>query len=253
MAKSAVITGASSGIGRSLAFAFAKNGYSLGLLARRYDLLKSLKQEILSQTGDSVRIELRVLDITMYRDVFKILKELSFSLNGIDILIANAGVAGAMPAGTGNFQKDKNIIETNLIGAIATVDAGLEMFRSQKNVGQIVGISSVAGARGFMKNASYSASKAGFTAYLEAVRLEAERDGIHISTILPGFIDTNMNSHLPERPFLISSEKCAELIYSLIQKKVRVSTVPSFPWGIIYYALQTMPDFIFNYISRKYL
>jgi short-subunit dehydrogenase len=250
--KSVIITGASSGIGRALAFEFAKKGYALGLTARRYELLKTLQQELTSQFGKELSIELRVLDVTIYRDVYRILKELNYALGGMNILVVNAGVAGSRKVGSGNFQVDKNIIETNVIGAIACVDAGIEILKSQKKSGQIVGISSLAGLRGFPGNASYCASKAAFTTYLEGARLEVEGDDISITTVLPGFIDTNMNKHMKERPFLISVEEGARKIFKAIEKKKKLAVVPNWPWRILMYLVPFIPSrFLSQRVPKK--
>jgi len=243
--KSVIITGASSGIGRALAFEFAKYGYSLGLTARRYELLKTLQQELNSRFGKDLHIELRVLDVTIYREVYRILKELNYALGGMNILVVNAGIAGSKKVGSGHFQTDKNIIETNLLGAIACVDAGVEILRSQKKPGQIVGISSLAGLRGFPGNASYCASKSAFTTYLEAARLEVKSDEIHVTTILPGFIDTNMNRHMKHRPFVISVEEGAKKIFKAIIQKKKVAVVPVFPWKIILPFISIIPGRFF--------
>lgn len=244
--KAVIITGASSGIGKALAFEFAKNGYSLGLTARRYDMLKLVQQEIQEQFGKEIQIELRVLDVTIYRDVFRVLKELNFALGGFNVLVVNAGIAGSKKVGTGNFQSDKSIIETNVIGAIACVDAGVEILRSQKKPGQIVGISSVAGLRGLPGHASYSASKAAFTAYLEAVRLETGNKEIKITTILPGFIDTPINQHLKKRPFVISVEEGARKIHKAIQKQKKVAIVPWYPWWFFKLIAPFLPERLLN-------
>ena len=243
--KTVIITGASSGIGRDLALEFARRGYSLGLTARRYELLKELQTEINSIHGKSIQVELRVLDVTIYRDIFRVIKELDYSLGGMDILVVNSGVARSKPLGSGNFQNDKNVIETNLIGAMATVDAGVEVLKVRKKEGQIVGISSFAGVRGFPGNASYSASKAGFTNFLEAARLELQSEGILVSTILPGFIDTPMNNHLRDRPFLIDSKKGARKICNAIERKKELSFVPWFPWSLLHTFLKFLPDFLY--------
>ncbi|MDX1961112.1 MAG: SDR family NAD(P)-dependent oxidoreductase [Leptospiraceae bacterium] len=246
-----IITGASSGIGRSLAIEFASKGYALGLTARRYELLKELQLEIKEMFGESIQVELRVLDVTMYREISRVLKELTYALGGLDILVVNAGVARAQFVGTGAFLQDKTVIETNLIGAIATVDSGLEIIRQGKRQGQIVGISSIAGIRGFAGNASYSASKAGFTTYLEALRAETQGENIQITTILPGFIDTPMNSHMPERPFVITVREGAKRILSLIERRVNVAVVPTFPWIFIAWLLKWLPDFLFLKLKLK--
>ena len=99
--------------------------------------------------------------------------------------------------------------------------------------------------RGFPGNASYSASKAGFTNFLEAARLELQSEGILVSTILPGFIDTPMNNHLRERPFVIDSKKGARKICNAIERKKDTSFVPYFPWSLLHLFLKFMPDFLY--------
>ncbi|MBT3254827.1 MAG: SDR family NAD(P)-dependent oxidoreductase, partial [Deltaproteobacteria bacterium] len=99
--------------------------------------------------------------------------------------------------------------------------------------GHIVGTSSVAAFRGMPKNSAYSASKAGFAVYLETVRVELYRKNIHVTVLYPGYIDTPLNNMLKKRPFLISVEKGAAIIAQLIEKKVKSSTVPVYPWNIV--------------------
>jgi len=116
----------------------------------------------------------------------------------------------------------------NLIGAIATVDAAAAYFLD-KGKGHIVGTSSVAAFRGMPRSSAYSASKAGFAIYLEAVRAELYKKNIDVTVLYPGYIDTPFNERLKSRPFLISVEKGAGIIVRLIEKKVKSSTVPVYP------------------------
>ena len=106
-----IITGASSGIGRHLAFEFAARGYALGLTARRFDLLQKLREELYAKFGMSLKIEIRSLDITDYKNVFSVLKDLHQSLGGLTHVVANAGVAGSSPVGTGKFLHDKQDLQ----------------------------------------------------------------------------------------------------------------------------------------------
>ena len=241
-----IITGASSGIGRHLAFEFAARGYALGLTARRFDLLQKLREELYAKFGMNLKVEIRSLDITDYKYIFSVLKDLHHCLGGLTHVVANAGVAGSSPVGTGKFLHDKQVIETNLLGAMATIDAAGEIFKSSKIKGHIIGISSIAGFRGFPGNGSYSASKAGLTIYLESARRDLKRFGILVTTIHPGFIDTNMNSHLRNRPFVVSVEKGAAELARLIEKRVTVSSVPAFPWGLVGYCIKRIPDIIWQ-------
>lgn len=249
--KKIIITGASSGIGRNLALEFAKRGYDLGLTARRYDLLKTLKDEIHSKYGGEIKVELRVLDVTMYKEIFKVFRELNTDLGGITHVIANAGRGGSKSVGSGNFLTDREVIETNLLGGMATVEAAAEIFKASNIQGHIIGISSIAGFRGFPGDASYCASKAGFTAYLESARLDLKKYGIHVTSILPGFIDTPINSHMKERPFVVSAEEGARKIANLIERKVDESAAPVLPWLFVGWLLKLIPNFIWKRIKFR--
>ncbi len=142
--------------------------------------------------------------------------------------------------GRGDFEKARRTIEVNLIGAIATVDAAVAHFL-KRGKGHIVGTSSVAAFRGMPRNSAYSASKAGFAVYLETVRVELLKKNIHVTVLYPGYIDTPLNQMLKKRPFLISPEKGAAIIANLIEKKVKSSTVPIFPWNIIGRVMKILP------------
>ena len=231
MPSSIMITGASSGIGKALAFELARKGYSLALTARSVDRLEKIRKEIIAAHNPPA-VAVRPLDVTHYDDVFKAVDEMALELDGLDIVFANAGIGLGERVGRGDFEKAKATIEVNLIGAIATVDAAAAYFL-KKGKGHIVGTSSVAAFRGMPRNSAYSASKAGFAVYLETVRVELLKRNIHVTVLYPGYIDTPLNQMLKRRPFLVSAEKGAAIIANLIEKKVKSSTVPVYPWNII--------------------
>lgn len=245
MPKSIMITGATSGIGRMLAYELAGRGYSLALAARRLDELRRLQQDI-GRTHPSVRVEIRGLDVTEYGTVAPTLRQFVESLGRLDIVCANAGIAPGERIGAGEFSSARRTIETNLIGAMATVDAAVAYFLEQGS-GHIVGMSSVAAFRGMPRGSSYSASKAGLACYLEALRAEVYRKNIAVTVLYPGYIDTPLNRMAPSRPFLISVEKGAALIANMIERKVRSSTVPPLPWCIIARLLKLLPT---RFIAR---
>jgi len=239
MAKSIMITGASSGIGRSLAHEMAGRGYNLALAARRLDELETVRKD-LGRTYPSVKIEVCRLDVTEYDTIAPALQGLAESLDGLDIVFANAGIGLGEKIGAGEFNSARRTIETNLIGAMATIDAAVAYFLKRRG-GHIVGVSSVAAFRGMPHNSSYGASKAGLACYLEALRAEAYRKNIAVTVLYPGFIDTPLNRMLPSRPFLISVEKGAALMADMIERKVRSSTVPVMPWCLIARLLRMLP------------
>jgi short-subunit dehydrogenase len=240
VAKTVFITGASSGIGRALAAELASRGHDLFLTARRLDALEALRAEITSAHAERT-VEVRQLDVTDDADVTRALAEAVQKLGRVDIVVANAGLGNSGRVGAGNVDRARRIVETNLIGAIATIDAAVVLFRSQPGGGQVVGITSVAGARGLPGSSSYSASKAGLAVYLEAVRAETHGEPITVTTISPGYIDTPINQDVKSRPFLIDVESGARTIADLIERGVRYATVPRMPWTLLEPLMRVVP------------
>jgi hypothetical protein len=239
VAKSVFITGASSGIGRALALELAGRGYDLFLTARRLEELERLRTEI-AAFAPARRVEVRALDVTDDADVAAAVAEAAEKLGRCDVVVANAGLGSSGPVGEGRMARDRQVIETNLIGAMATVDAAVTQFRRQGG-GQIVGMASVAGARGLPGSGSYSASKAGLAVYLDSVRAETHREPIDVTTIAPGYIDTPINQDMKSRPFVIDAEKGARIMADLIERGARYSTVPRFPWTLVTPLLRVIP------------
>lgn len=244
--KSAIITGATSGIGHALARELAHRGYALGLTGRRVEVLEDLQRSLVAGAPHGepgARVEIAALDVRDPAAVHRVVHDLDARLGGAGIVVANAGVGGQRRAGDGNFASDEEIIRTNVIGAMATVDAAIEIFR-RSGGGQVVGISSVAAFRGLPGSAAYSASKAALSTYLEGVRAEVESRGIVVTTISPGYIDTPINQKQKSRPFLVTVEEGARQIADLVEKRVRHSTVPVLPWGAVGTLMRSLPDAI---------
>jgi short-subunit dehydrogenase len=239
VAKTVFITGASSGIGRALANELAGRGYDLFLTARRSDALEEVRAEITS-AHPARTVHVRSLDVTDDADVAAAIAEAAAALGRCDIVVANAGVGNSGRVGEGNVRRARAIVETNLIGAMTTVDAAVALFRRQGG-GQVVGMSSVAGARGLPGSGSYSASKAGLNTYLDAVRAETYGEPISVTTIAPGYIDTDINRDMDSRPFLIDVETGARAMADLIERRVGYATVPRLPWTVLAPVLRVLP------------
>jgi len=244
MPKSILITGASSGIGRALAFEFSRRGYALGLSARRLELLESLRDEL----GGENQVAIAKLDVADLERVPEVLHKIADQLGGVQIVIANAGVGERSYPGEGTFHLDSKVIEINVLGAMATIDAGTEILKKEGG-GQIVGISSVAGFRGLSTTPAYSASKAALSTYMEGIRNNLKQHKIAVTVLNPGFIDTPINSHRKSRPFLISAEKGARLMADMIEKKVWSSTVPVWPWALITKLMRLLPERLWSKIN----
>jgi hypothetical protein len=138
------------------------------------------------------------------------------------------------------FEQMRTTIDVNLTGAIATAEAALEIFREQ-GTGQLVGISSIAALRGMPRQGAYSATKAGFSKYLEALRCETFNESISITELSPGYIDTELNRSLASRPFVISAEKGTRIMADLIEKQVGFRYVPPWPWTLVAQFLKLLP------------
>lgn len=244
VAKKVLITGASSGIGKAIAYEYASRGASLGLLARRVDVLKELAADIATKFPE-VKVHCEALDVANLDTVMPALEITAQKLGGVDVVIANAGISGVNKTGAGDFQKDQRVIQVNLLGGMATVDAAARLFRQQGG-GCIVGVSSVSAFRGIPGSAAYSASKAGFSNYLEAVRMELAKHHIKVIAVHPGFINTELAPNMEKYPFVISAEKAAKNIVAGIEAGKGNIIVPPLPWKLVSPVMPWLPDKVFD-------
>ena len=237
MTKSVLITGASRGLGEGMAPHFAERGYKLALTARDSASLEQLQAELSAQ---SPQVVIKSLDVSNSGTIAGLVRECARELGGLDIVVVNAGVALAAAVGEGKFESMRQTIAVNLIGAMATADVAVELFREQGR-GQLVGITSVAALRGFRRQGAYSASKAGFSKYLEALRCETHGEAITVTELAPGYIDTDLNRSLASRPFLVSMQKGTRIMVELIEREVGFRYVPPWPWSLVSQVLKVLP------------
>lgn len=251
MAKNVIITGASSGIGAALASAFASKGYNLGLAARRIDKLELLAREL--EDKYQVQVAVTALDVQQDADIAPALSRLAQELGQVDIVVANAGVAGVRRSGSGNIELDKTIFQTNVIGAIATLDAATKMFLAQGH-GHLVGMSSFSAFSPLPASAAYSASKAALTNYMNAMRLELMSTKINVTVIHPGFIKTDIAPHMDKYPFVIEADVAAQQMIRAIEANKANVIVPNMPWKAAKGLMKLMPDpllaMMFNKMMR---
>ncbi len=240
--KKILITGASSGIGRALAIELAKQGHHLALTARRTELLESLKTE-LSPYGTPVVIA--SLDVQHAEDVAPTIAGLQQQLGGLDIAIANAGISGVQRTGDTNTRNDQLIMNTNYLGAVATLNAAASHFKAQ-GYGRLVGMSSIAAWIPIAGSGSYCASKAALTAWLNAARLELAKHHISVLSIHPGFIRTSIAKNMDKYPFVISPEKAAQAMIPAIMGSTDSLIVPKWPWQLVVPVVDHIPKRLIN-------
>jgi decaprenylphospho-beta-D-erythro-pentofuranosid-2-ulose 2-reductase len=243
-----IIIGASDGLGAALARRLAHEGYTLALLARRKEKLEALCNELNTSMGAGCAYPY-IHDVSRYEDVPALLRRIVADLGGLDLVIFSAGI-NRPPGGIDryNFENDRQMVEINLIGAMAWLTPVAEMFHAVR-AGQIVGIGSVAGDRGRVGNPGYNTSKAGLATYLEALRNRLTRDGVHVLTVKPGFLQTDMlKSAQGSTPFVIPPEKAADDIWRAIRRRRQQIYTPA-RWYWIMFAIRHTPSFIFRKLS----
>ena len=240
MPASVLITGASSGLGKQMAIEFARRGYNLALAARRLDELKALQQQLSSSTN---KIEIWACDVCDEAALQRLMTEAEQAFTGLDKIIINAGMGKNGIIGKSDFNETRATIDLNVTAAMATAHYGMQVFRRQ-GFGHMVFVGSVAGFRGLPTGGAYSASKAAVRCYAESLRAETYAENIDVTVLNPGYIDTPINQGAVSRPFLIDVEKGGKLLADLIEKKVKRSTVPSWPWGVAARVLAVLPTAI---------
>lgn len=244
MAKTVLITGASSGIGAGMAREFAQKGYNLAICARRLERLETLKQELESKYG--VKVIAKTLDVTNYEQVFEVFRRFKDDFGTLDRVIVNAGVGEGRRIGKGNFEINRSTVETNFISALAQCEAAVEIFRAQ-NSGHLVVISSMSAMRGMPKHlTAYGASKAGVAALAEGIRAELIDTPIKVTTIFPGYIRTEINEGAKKLPFEVDEKTGSRLLAAEIDKEPVKAYVPKWPWLPLGLAMKVLPLRIVN-------
>lgn len=244
--KKAILVGASRGLGAAIAKQLASEGYLIALLSRSSEDLKSLSEEI-NQTAGEVVARDYYHDVKNFGEVETLLPRLISDLGGLDLFIFNSGILNQTALEEFNFASDQEMIEVNLIGALAWFNPVAKVFQSIGS-GHIVGISSVAGDRGRILNPAYGASKAGLSSILESYRNRLTRKGVRVLTVKPGFLDTDMTKGKTGLMFMTSPADAAAQISKAIhsgKQTVYVSPI----WGIIMLIVRLIPSFIFRKLS----
>lgn len=220
---SILITGASSGLGKALALAYAKKGITLHLCGRDKKRLVQVAglcaekgadvQMYLFDTTDAPKAEKAIFKADKYKK--------------LDLVIANAGISGGVLGTPETNESVRQIMNTNIFGCLNTVLPALTCMQ-KRHKGQVALVASLAGFRGMASCPAYSSSKSAVKAFGEAIYGQQKPKGIHITTICPGFIETPLtDKNQFYMPFLMKADKAAHIIKTRLEKAPPMIV---FPW-----------------------
>jgi short-subunit dehydrogenase len=247
--RTALVTGASSGLGRGLALWLGKRGVKVYAAARRRAHLDALAQEAKAAGAHIEPVELDVshADATLER-----IRALDDACGGLDLVVANAGVGGQTNARDFPWEHARKVIDVNVTGAAATLSAVLPRM-VERNRGHLVGVSSLASCRGLPQNAAYSASKAFLNTFLESLRVDLQGTQVRVTCIKPGFVKTEMTANIQHTmPFLLEADAAVELMGQAI---LRAEAEYGFPWQMASAVgvAKLVPNLLFDAVASKVL
>lgn len=222
--RSIVITGASSGIGRALAINYAAADIRMALLGRDESRLEEVAEQCRSKGAAVTTASIDVRDRARMAGWIRAIDD----ADPVDLAIASAGVTAGL--GIGRLREDpvvvRNVFAINLIGAINTIDPVVERMCMRAR-GRIAVVGSIGALRGLPSCPAYSASKAGLHAYAESLRPTLAAQGVGITIVAPGFVDTALNRDIVcPKPLMMSAERAASIIRRRLERGDAVIAFP---------------------------
>lgn len=223
------ITGASSGIGETLAEECARRGARVALSARRPEALSLLVDRINSSlpSGSAPRARAYPVDVASTDSVRTAVAAIEAEMGPIDIMIANAGINQYVSLSSFSADAFLTVMNTNYGGLLRCIEAVLPNMRARGH-GRIAGVASLAGFRGLPTSGAYGSSKSAMIHFLESIRFQLEPVGIGVTIINPGFVKTPMtDTNDFKMPFLMTRENAAICIANGLERGAKEI---SFPW-----------------------
>jgi len=251
--KKIFITGASSGIGAALAKAYAaqfqQESVAIGLLGRNTQALQQLAKVLSNDFNADARVY--TVDVRAPAAMQAAAKDFMAKVGVPNLVIASAGVSrGTLTEYPEDIAAFQAVMDINVMGMVHTFSPFISAMKKQPQA-QLVGIASVAGARGLPGAGAYSASKAAAISYLESLRVEMQPLGIHVTTVAPGYIRTPMTDiNQYKMPFLMEADVFAQKFINAVTKKRRFVIIP-WQMGWLARLMRLVPPIIWDWAMRK--
>jgi NAD(P)-dependent dehydrogenase (short-subunit alcohol dehydrogenase family) len=231
--KRALVTGASKGIGLAIAQSLFSEGAHVLICARDQKKVDEAVAQI-APTG-SGQVSGVAADVSRFEDVQRMFQQADKQLGGLDILVNNAGFGVFHPTAEISVSDWDQLIATNLSGSFYCSKEALQRFK-QSGGGQIINLSSLAGKNPFAGGAAYNASKFGLNGFSEAMMLDHRADGVRVSYVMPGSVDTEFGGKTvtEKSSWKIAPEDIAEIVLGILKMPgrtliSRVEVRPSWP------------------------
>lgn len=241
--KTAWITGASTGIGRDLALQLARQGVIVAVSARSQDKLEALARE---QSG----IRVYPVDVVDPVAVAEVHQRIIDDLGSLDLAVLNAGVWHPMKASAYSARHAAESISINYLGIVHALEPLIAAMKSNRR-GHLALVASVAGYRGLPQAAAYAPSKAAVISLAEVLRVELASEGLVVSVINPGFVETPMTAKNSfPMPFMIKADDAASrIIRGLSRKRFEIA----FPWRLVtpLKLARILPYSIYFWLARR--
>lgn len=246
----ALVTGATSGLGRELAVQLARRGWRVAVSGRRKEQLEETARLVKAAGGEPLVLLGSVTEQTEVKAHYAAVKK---AWGGLDYAVLNAGVGDMMDAKEFKAESVKWTFDANVFGVCYWMEELIPDMLAQKS-GVIAGVASLAGFRGLPKSGPYSASKAALITLLESARVDLRGTGVDVVTVCPGFVRSEMTdrNELGSMPFLMETADGVAAMLAGIDARRRVV---HFPWQLSYaskYVLPSIPDFLYEFIAEKF-
>src|SRR6185312_4726603 len=218
--KVAIVTGGTKGIGRAIAEALVRSGADVCICSRNEDELDAVVNE-LRLLGRDCAVG-KVCDVRSFEDVHQMMSFVTARFGGVDILVNNAGIGTFQTVEEMSPEDFRAILETNVSGVFYCCHEAIPLMK-RRGGGYIINISSLAGANPHPRMAAYNASKFGLNGFSEALMQEVRHDGIKVSYIMPGSVNTEFGGDAPsdEQSWQLQPADIARVVINLLQQDDR--------------------------------